>query len=73
MEDFVMEIDENQFDDYIHNLSVRMFEMIKKEVQLYSPDTVNLSLEADAEIDEIAENIKLNLIDVVEQCYDNLE
>tara|TARA_R110002020_G_scaffold474231_1_gene705038 strand:- start:1994 stop:2215 length:222 start_codon:yes stop_codon:yes gene_type:complete len=73
MEDFVMEIDENQFDDYIHNLSVRMFEMIKKEVQLYSPDTVNLSLKADAEIDEIAENIKLNLIDVVEQCYDNLE
>ncbi len=68
-----MEIDENQFDDYIHNLSVRMFEMIKKEVQLYSPDTVNLSLKADAEIDEIAENIKLNLIDVVEQCYDNLE
>lgn len=68
-----MEIDENQFDDYIHNLGVRMFEMIKKEVQLYSPDTVNLSPKTDAEIDEIAENIKLNLIDVVEQCYDNLE
>ena len=36
-------MDEESFDNYTYDLGVRIYDLVKKEVQLYSPDTVNLS------------------------------
>ena len=59
-------MDEERFDTYTNDLGVRIFNLVKKEVQLYSPDTINLSPETDAEIDNITESIKATLLGVAE-------
>ena len=60
-------MDEERFDNYTFDLGVRIFKMVQKEVQLHSPDTVNLSPETDAEIDNITESVKATHLDVVEE------
>ena len=59
-------MDEESFDNYTYDLGVRIYDLVKKEVQLYSPDTVNLSPATDAEIDNITGSIKATLLGVAE-------